>query len=220
MGIGWGSGRAPFSTAPQPTRDTTTAAVFLLLKSLKSLRLLKLLRFFNEAVILNKALKKSGPALMVPAFAIIITATVFGSFVYVLEKIGAFAEPAAFESIPHTMWFMFVTMTTIGYGDVSPATHLGKAFTVPVMVFGVLLISMPLAVVGNNFTEVWAEKDKVIFVEKLRELILAQDLKANAVQIAFKELDTDNSGTISFKEFKGAIKALQIRMRDGEVLSL
>lgn len=221
--IDWFSGNAPFSVRVN-TADQTLAAIFLLLKSLKSLRLLKLLRFFNEAVILNKALTKSGPALMVPAFAIIITATVFGSFVFVLETIGHAidhdGEPAAFESIPHTMWFMFVTMTTIGYGDVSPSTDLGKAFTVPVMICGVLLISMPLAVVGNNFTEVWAEKDKVIFVEKLRQLIAAQGLKPNAVQIAFKELDTDNSGTISLKEFKAAIKALQIRMRDGEVLSL
>jgi hypothetical protein len=188
------------------------------------LRLLKLLRFFNEAVILTKALTKSAPALRVPAFAILIAATVFGSFVFALESIGAVVDPegppAAFDSIPHTMWFMFVTMTTIGYGDVSPNTHLGKAFTVPVMVFGVLLISMPLAVVGNNFTEVWAEKDKVIFVSKLRELIEAQHHDNGALKEAFRKLDTDNSGTLSFKEFKKAMITLQIEMPANDVLKL
>ena len=63
-------------------------------------------------------------------------------------------EPA-FHSIPHAIWFMLVTMTTVGYGDVSPNTEMGRMITVLAMVFGVLFLSMPLAIVGNNFCNIW-----------------------------------------------------------------
>ena len=56
---------------------------------------------------------------------------------------------------------MIVTMTTVGYGDVSPTTTVGKFITSLAMIFGVLFLSMPLAIVGNNFCLVWDDKMKV-----------------------------------------------------------
>ena len=79
---------------------------------------------------------------------------------------------AAFHSIPHAIWFMLVTMTTVGYGDVSPNTAAGKFITVLAMVFGVLFLSMPLAIVGNNFCVIWDDKERVIFIEKFKEHFL------------------------------------------------
>ena len=62
-----------------------------------------------------------------------------------------------------------MTMTTVGYGDTTPNTDGGKVVTTLAMLFGVLFISMPLAIVGNNFCLVWDDKERVIFVEKLTE---------------------------------------------------
>lgn len=81
----------------------------------------------------------------------------FGVFVYYLENIGvklqsgAHAEPT-FHSIPHAIWFIFVTMTTVGYGDVSPVSALGQVVNIFAMVFGVLFLSMPLAILGRGLT--------------------------------------------------------------------
>ncbi|RUP47696.1 LOW QUALITY PROTEIN: hypothetical protein BC936DRAFT_145436 [Jimgerdemannia flammicorona] len=63
--------------------------------------------------------------------------------------------PSAFDSIPSAFWFVIVTITTTGYGDMVPTTFIGKLITFPAMMFGVLLIALPSIIVGRNFTLVW-----------------------------------------------------------------
>ena len=58
------------------------------------------------------------------------------------------------DSIPMCMWFIMVTLTTVGYGDVTPQSELGKPFTMFCCFVGVCLVAMPLAVIGNNFVSV------------------------------------------------------------------
>ena len=67
-----------------------------------------------------------------------------------------------FASIPEAIWFMVVTMTTVGYGDVSPTSTVGKIIASMGAVFGVLFLAMPLAIVGENFTSIWGDKEKVL----------------------------------------------------------
>ena len=80
------------------------------------------------------------------------------------------AAPHAFRSIPHAIWFMMVTMTTVGYGDVVPFTDTGRAISIIAMVFGVLFLSMPLAIVGNNFCQIWDDRKRVIFIDRFIEV--------------------------------------------------
>merc|ERR1719424_2107436 len=92
-------------------------------------------------------------------------------------------------------------MTTVGYGDVSPNTIVGRIITSFAMVFGVLFLSMPLAIVGNNFCEIWAEKESVIFLEKLREVFdMSSETHGESamshVQEIFTTIDEDKSGTL------------------------
>jgi len=127
---------------------------------------------------------------------------------------------SAFGSIPDAIWFMLVTMTTVGYGDISPNTHIGKGITVAAMVFGVLFLAMPLSIVGNNFVEVWNDRERVIFIEKLKESLLNNQVKKETFQAAFDELDKDGSGSLSFKEFKMALNNLQLKWPPKQLLKL
>ncbi|CAG8792116.1 15403_t:CDS:2, partial [Acaulospora morrowiae] len=64
-------------------------------------------------------------------------------------------NPSSFDSIPSAFWFVMVTITTTGYGDMVPTTFVGKLIAFPAMMCGILLIALPSIIVGRNFTLVW-----------------------------------------------------------------
>ena len=182
-----------------------------MLKTLRMFRLLKLARRYEGSVVIVRAMKLSMPALTVAFFFLFTALTVFATFLYFTERLGK-GESGAFRSIPHTMWFMAVTMTTVGYGDVTPLTDGGRIVTVMAMLFGVLFISMPLAIVGNNFCLVWDDKERVIFVEKLKEQLALRGMGPSDMLATVEAMDADGSGMLSFREFLAALNLLEIKM--------
>jgi len=167
---------------------------------------------FQGTIVLTKTLWISRHALEVPFFFLTLAACVFASMLFYIElnMTEAGSEPA-FESIPHTLWFMIVTMTTVGYGDSFPNTATGRTLNVFCMIFGILFLSMPLAIIGNNFVIVWDDRDRVVAVNRLREIFL-QPTEASPdgqnkaeLESLFRRLDLDQSGEISFREFRTAI---------------
>jgi len=197
--------------------------LFDILRAMRILRLLKLTRQFDhESIILIRAIQISWEALIVPFFFLavfIVAATVL----FYVEREGARQETAAnysgtgvtidaaFSSIPDAIWFMFVTMTTVGYGDVSPVTSAGKGVCIVCMIFGVVFLAMPLSIVGNNFVEVWADRERVIFIEKLKESLASGGVNAASFTRAFDDLDGDGSGSLSKAEFKTALQSLDLK---------
>ena len=87
-----------------------------------------------------------------------------------------------------------MTLTTVGYGDMYPKTDGGRAVTSAAIVCGVLFTAMPLTIVGNNFANVWQEKESIRVVLKLQELLVARQLKAPDVMLVFDEFDLDHNG--------------------------
>ena len=69
--------------------------------------------------------------------------------------IDANDQPSTFDSIPSAFWFVMVTITTTGYGDMVPTTFVGKLISFPAMMCGILLITLPSIIIGRNFTLVW-----------------------------------------------------------------
>ena len=94
------------------------------------------------------------------------------------ENCVAAYEQSPFDSIVRAMWWTWVTMTTVGYGDVNPRTILGKTFGGLVMSFGVLVIALPVTVIGSNFSAVFHRElaEEKAFMKRLR----VEELKANA----------------------------------------
>jgi len=75
-----------------------------------------------------------------------------------------------FHSIPHSMWWCLVTFTTVGYGEITPVTPLGKCVASATMVVGILVLAMPVSVINTSFSEVWQEWN----AEKLQEALCGE----------------------------------------------
>mmetsp|Transcript_9902 Transcript_9902/g.11445 ORF Transcript_9902/g.11445 Transcript_9902/m.11445 type:complete len:511 (+) Transcript_9902:471-2003(+) len=187
------------------------------IKAVRIVRLFKLARQFQGTITLVAAVQDSLAALTVPGFFLLISGTTFGVLIYYLEKAATSLEPdplaeARFRSIPEAIWFTFVTMTTVGYGDIVPRSTVCRILNVCAMLFGVLFLSMPLAILGNNFCMVWQDRDRVTLIARIRDALLDGGATKATVKKAFEKIDLDQSGSLNFREFVVAIQVLRIDM--------
>jgi voltage-gated potassium channel len=109
---------------------------------LRVFRMLKLARIVGEARILILALKASRPKITVFMVPVLVAVLIAGSVMYVVE-----GEASGFTSIPRSIYWAVVTMTTVGYGDVAPVTPLGQTLAAFLMILGVGVIAVPTGIV-------------------------------------------------------------------------
>jgi voltage-gated potassium channel len=121
--------------------------VIRILRVLRIFRVLKLVRFISEANTMARALRASGRKIVVFFFTIITLVVIFGSVMYLVE-----GEAYGFTSIPRSIYWAIVTMTTVGYGDISPSTALGQAIAAIVMILGFTIIAVPTGIVASEMT--------------------------------------------------------------------
>lgn len=130
-----------------------------LLRLFRLLRLLKLTRYSPALAILLAVARNQGRALtaagLVLAMALIFTSSV----VYVLERE---AQPEVFSSIPAAMWWALATLTTVGFGDVTPITPLGKLFGGLTMIMGIGMLALPTGVIATGFAQEIRRRDFVV----------------------------------------------------------
>ena len=122
--------------------DANVLVVVRLLRIMRVFRVLKLFRYWSEANILYRALWLSRRKIMVFFFFVLVLALVFGAIMYVVE--GA---EAGFTSIPKSIYWTIVTITTVGYGDIIPVTPLGQFIAAMAMLVGYSIIAIPTGIV-------------------------------------------------------------------------
>ena len=125
-----------------------------------------------------------------------------------------------FPDIPRSMWFMFVTVSTVGYGDVTPKTWQGQIFVCVTIICGLIFIAMPLAIVGSTFGRVWDERQLLKLQHHLRQLLAENGIDPNDAALAFKKMDTSGDGSVSFSEFQDFIVRFKMSLEAGEVKEL
>lgn len=122
--------------------------VIRILRVLRIFRVLKLVQFLNEMNIMMRALKSSARKIAVFLFTVAAMMVVFGSVMYVIE--GA---ENGFDNIPRSIYWAVVTMTTVGYGDISPKTPVGQAVAAIVMMLGYAIIAVPTGIVASEMSK-------------------------------------------------------------------
>lgn len=114
---------------------------------LRLLRLFKLNRYFSALRILLRVIAREKESFKAVIFILLILIVLAASGIYLAEKD---AQPDAFGSIPHSMWWAVVTLTTVGYGDVTPMTTAGKLLGAVITILGVGLAALPAGILASG----------------------------------------------------------------------
>lgn len=118
-----------------------------LLRMLRVFRVLKIVQYLGEANQLALALKASKRKIFVFLFAVMILVVIVGSLMYLIE-----GEENGFTNIPRSIYWAIVTLTTVGYGDISPQTPIGQMLASLIMILGYGIIAVPTGIVTSELT--------------------------------------------------------------------
>ena len=122
-------------------------SVIRILRVLRIFRVLKLFQYMGEANHLAKALKSSKRKIFIFLFVVMNIVIVLGSIMYLIE-----GETAGYTSIPKSIYWAIVTLTTVGYGDIAPLTPIGQAISALIMLIGYSIIAIPTGIVTTELT--------------------------------------------------------------------
>ena len=118
------------------------------LRILRLFRVMKLVSFMDEAGFLLSALLRARRKISVFFFSVLVIMLIFGSLMYVVE-----GPEHGFTSIPVSIYWAIVTMTTVGYGDISPGTPFGQAIASLAMLTGYSIIAIPTGIVTAEISQ-------------------------------------------------------------------
>lgn len=124
------------------------------IRLLRVVRILKLSRYLREASVLGEALKASRHKILVFIGTVFTLVMIVGTLMYIIES----GDNSAFTSIPRGIYWAIVTVTTVGYGDISPQTTLGQGLASVLMLMGYAIIAVPTGIVTSEIAT--AERDK------------------------------------------------------------
>ncbi|NBL64269.1 ion transporter [Flavobacterium sp. NST-5] len=122
--------------------STKTLAIVRALRLLRLFRILNLVQFSGSASQLRLAINASRTKIIVFVYFVFILSILLGTIMYVVES-----PDSGFTSIPTSIYWCIVTLTTVGYGDIAPITPLGKAIASFIMILGYGIIAVPTGIV-------------------------------------------------------------------------
>ena len=128
--------------------NSSSLAALRALRLLRVFRILKLTRFIGESNFLWRSLKASRAKIGVFLFTVFILSIIFGTIMYLVE-----GEENGFSSIPESIYWTIVTLTTVGYGDIFPGTAIGKFIASIIMIMGYGIIAVPTGIVSAEMAQ-------------------------------------------------------------------
>ncbi|HKL48551.1 MAG TPA: ion transporter [Desulfuromonadales bacterium] len=115
--------------------------VIRVLRMLRIFRVLKLVHYVGDAQLLMRAMRASRRKIGIFVYTVLTMVVIFGALMYFVE-----GPPNGFTSIPRSMYWAIVTLTTVGYGDISPQTPLGQFLSSMIMILGYGIIAVPTGI--------------------------------------------------------------------------
>ncbi len=161
------------------------------LRWLRVLRLLRLLKISNYSSALEdffSAIKEEWQSFSAALYLIVIALFLSSSLMYIAEHE---AQPDNFSSIPETMWWGLITLTTVGYGDVSPVTPLGKIIGAFTAIMGVCTVALLTGIVATSFSNQRTRKT-ALFEAEINEALkdgFISDDEAKKIEELRKQLN-------------------------------
>lgn len=164
------------------------------LRVLRLVRLLKISHYSTALEDLIQAIKQERDSFGAALYLFCIALFVSSSLMYVVEH---HAQPEAFSSIPTTMWWSLITLTTVGYGDVSPVTPVGKLIGAFTAIMGVCVVALLTGIVATAFANQVARRKDIFEAEiaaALSDGIISDD-ELSRIRTMQKELKLSDEHT-------------------------
>ena len=120
------------------------------LRVFRLLRLLKLTRYTGATKTLNKVIAREWPVLAASAFVMMLLVVLTASLGYLFEHE---AQPDKFENIPQSIYWAVITLASVGYGDISPVTTMGRIMTIILALLGIGIFAIPAALLSSAFSD-------------------------------------------------------------------
>jgi voltage-gated potassium channel len=154
------SGRFTFIKKPSSLVDLIAIAPFYLqfliavdlrfVRILRVLRVLKLTRYNTALSTFSMVLKREKRAFYAAMFITVLITILSGAIVYEFEHA---VQPEKFDTMPRAMYWAVITLASVGYGDISPVTPIGQAFTMVLALLGIGIVALPAGILGSAFSD-------------------------------------------------------------------
>jgi len=167
------------------------------MRVLRLLRIFKLSRYSSSMTLLLQVLADEAKSIWAALFVLCLLIILASSLTYLAEHD---AQPEAFSSIPAAMWWAIITMTSVGYGDVTPITVIGKVLASVISIISIGIVALPAGLLASGFSE--AIRKRRAHYEKLVEDALEDGVITPDEEQVLKDsretlgLDTDDAEII------------------------
>ena len=128
----------------------TDLRIIRILRLFRFMRIFKLGRYLNATKLISNVFKSKKEELILCLVITVSLIIVASSFMYFAENQ---AQPDKYSSIPATMWWCIITLTTVGYGDVFPVTVAGKVLTAFIAILGIGMFALPAGILASGFSD-------------------------------------------------------------------
>ncbi|HIB62121.1 MAG TPA: ion transporter [Methylococcaceae bacterium] len=153
------------------------------LRALRLLRVFKLTRYSQTMSLLFKVIHDNARAFMGAIAILLIVMLIAASGIYMFEHE---VQPVAFGSVPAAMWWAFATLTTVGYGDVTPITTGGRVFGAAITVVSIGMVALPAGILASAFSAQLGERQK-IYEDLVHKLTVNDGMIDDAEAIELEE---------------------------------
>lgn len=157
--------------------------IMFILRIFRMFRIFHLVKHYQALKVLVYALRASMKELMMLFIFLMIATLIFATVIYYAERTASEETGTDFNTIPIGFWWAITTMTTVGYGDITPRTPVGYIVGTACAVCGVLLVALTFPVISNNFT---------LFYEHVR----SRSLSPRVTKLGVQEVTNDNNDSL------------------------
>ncbi|KAL5268171.1 hypothetical protein ACHWQZ_G002134 [Mnemiopsis leidyi] len=148
-------------------------------RTFRIIRIFKFVRHSKELIVVMKVISGAAKEFLVLLLLILIFVLSCGTIMYYIESDSPSAESEKdeiyFNSILVGCWWAVVTITTVGYGDVAPRTHLGRIFGSLVVVMGIVILALPMTIIVSKFSSSYDEEKRLLEQKMIEQLRVARE---------------------------------------------
>lgn len=182
-----------------------------LIAAVPVVRLVKMVRRMTKLSLLVKAFGRVFDALPALVFFYLCIFLTFTGAIFILEP------RTNIQSYSEASWLTVVSMTTLGYGDITPVSTFGRVAVGMLTFMSMLYTGIPIGIIGNAFTDVWNDRDRILLIQRTKLKLRERGYGPQDIPELFKEFDIDKDGGLNLSEFLLMLRSMKLGLKKQRV---